>query len=637
MKRLLLAAAICILPVAAWAQVVNNGPAPVYEINIKNAPYSAREDGATLTDVTTTNASAVISSVSHCFTQADASKLITIGGAGAAGAVLNATISSTATCAATLSTTAGTAIAGTAVATYGSDDTAAIQAAVTAASAAGGGTLVMPTGMSIVSGSLTWQSQVSMRGSGAGKSILKYISASDMTSAIFTGLSGSNVAPYTDNQFTDFEVDVEAATQAVYNVAGKAFFFQFMRRPLFANLYVHGSPATCVGVDYLQSGRIVNNSLQNCGRLASGGGGAFGGAGIGVGTSSSAFSDGSVVSGNTIYLPAAAFGRYGIFFETQNATSIKTWNRISDNLIYLQGNFQYGIGASGAFSTLIANNTINGSAGTSQRGISIDLGTVGTVTSADPYGKLIGNIINNVDIGVYYDGTGSAQTVPAPYTFENNSISGNVRYGYYLHSGASLVLDGMTINGGAVYGHGAAGILLDGTSGFKNLTINNVKISGNAQTTVTATLKTGISVGAPVARLTMHGNDIYDGGSGKQLYAMIVNAVAVTLANISANNLAANATGAINLASGGTIAGWIMDNAGYNPIGASSVSPTGSPMTYTAGATPETLYISGGTVSAIVKNSVTLASATGFQVQLDPGEAVVVTYSVAPTMTKDQH
>ena len=45
----------------------------------------------------------------------------------------------------------------------------------------------------------------------------------------------------------------------------------------------------------------------------------------------------------------------------------------------------------------------------------------------------------------------------------------------------------------------------------------------------------------------------------------------------------------------------------------------------------------GGTVSSVAKNSITLATATPCQVQLKPGEAVVVTYTGAPTAAKDQH
>jgi len=473
--------------------------------------------------------------------------------------VLNSTISSVSAGSATLAATAGTSIAGTATATWGTDDSAAFTTEVAALAAAGGGTLNF-YGTCVIASSITWPSHVSLNGQGAGKSVLKWISTSSMTAAVISGLSGSTSAPYVDNQFKDFEIDVEAATQASYNVAGKAFFFQFMTRPLVSNLYVHGAPATCIGIDHLQAGRIVNNVVANCGRLNASGSTNPGGAGIGVGTYSTAFSDGSVISGNTVYFPATAFGHYGIFVESQVNQSVASWNRIEGNLVYLYATGQYGIGVSGVYSTLVANNTINGTAGIgTERGISIDLGTLGPsgVASADPYGKYIGNVIRNVDIGIFYDGSQAAQVTPNPVTIENNTITGCVRYGIWLHGGA-VAMDSMTINGGVIWGCNSAGILVDGAGGSKNLLISNMKIFNNALTTGTATLQGGISIAAAVNRLTMFGNDIYDGGSTKQKYAIIINGVAVTNAMIDsslANNLAANATGTILLSGGGTCAG----------------------------------------------------------------------------------
>jgi hypothetical protein len=85
------------------------------------------------------------------------------------------------------------------------------------------------------------------------------------------------------------------------------------------------------------------------------------------------------------------------------------------------------------------------------------------------------------------------------------------------------------------------------------------------------------------------------------------------------------------------VSGIFIRNTGYNPQGVASITVTASPFTYTAGATPETVYISGGTVSVVAKNSITLFTATNCNVNLEPGEAVTVTYSAAPTMNKDRH
>jgi hypothetical protein len=80
----------------------------------------------------------------------------------------------------------------------------------------------------------------------------------------------------------------------------------------------------------------------------------------------------------------------------------------------------------------------------------------------------------------------------------------------------------------------------------------------------------------------------------------------------------------------------IRRNPGYNPQGVAAITVTASPFTYTAGATPENVSISGGTVSIIAKNSITLFATTNQDVWLEPGESVTVTYSAAPTMNTDR-
>ena len=66
----------------------------------------------------------------------------------------------------------------------------------------------------------------------------------------------------------------------------------------------------------------------------------------------------------------------------------------------------------------------------------------------------------------------------------------------------------------------------------------------------------------------------------------------------------------------------------------SAISVTASPFTYTAGNQYETIYITGGTVSVVSVAGTTVFSASPCTVRLAPGKAVVVTYSVLPTMNK---
>ena len=88
----------------------------------------------------------------------------------------------------------------------------------------------------------------------------------------------------------------------------------------------------------------------------------------------------------------------------------------------------------------------------------------------------------------------------------------------------------------------------------------------------------------------------------------------------------------------------IHDNLGYNPVGASSIaSPPASGGTYTAGASPETIYMSASTgITAVSQNGVAiLPAALGNNVmgtfQLGPNETLVPTYTGTLTMKKMVH
>lgn len=610
----------------------NSSGSFVSEYDVKN--YGAKCDLQTLSDITTTASSATISSASYTFTGKDIGKFITIAGAGAAAAVLNTTIVGVNAGNATLNVAASTAIAGTGAATFGTNDAPAIQLAINAASAAGGGTLLL-SGKSVVSATLVWASSVSMMGLGAGKSILFWISASDMTSAVIQGLSGSTSAPYTACQFQDFEIDCSSATQASYNVAGKCFYIQYMVRPVFERLYLHDSPATCLGCDYLVDAVIANNVIANGGRLQDGT--QLGGAGIGIAVGSAFAKENSTVVGNNV----SDCATYGIFFETQSASNASNvWADVTGNVVRIKNaSGSRGIGDNGCSYFNCSDNTIIGQTS------GID-GIVSnkTTTNTGPGGvdgKFEGNQIFNClnGIAIFYNNVFPSSTV-CRYQILNNKIVSCRNFGINIQTDGTHVIDTLCIKGNYITKSTNAGILLLGAGGFKDVDIIGNTLSNNGQAPTNARFNTGLSVSSAgtVTRLRVMANSSYDNqASPTQAYGMIMDTVTVTAAWVQGNDFSNNVSGGINLTGGATVAGSIIDNKGYNPLGASTVSPGASPWTYTAGNTPETLYLTGGTVSSVAKNSQTLATASPTQVQLQPGEAVVVTYSVVPTAFKDQH
>ncbi|WP_374638510.1 hypothetical protein [Agrobacterium salinitolerans] len=88
----------------------------------------------------------------------------------------------------------------------------------------------------------------------------------------------------------------------------------------------------------------------------------------------------------------------------------------------------------------------------------------------------------------------------------------------------------------------------------------------------------------------------------------------------------------------------IHDNAGYNPIGAATLTPGASPWTYTAGKSPETLWVSAGTsindISIVGKGSITpvgLGANQIFAVPLGPGDGATITYVGALSAKRMAH
>jgi putative cofactor-binding repeat protein len=111
---------------------------PARTFNVRDPQFGAKGDGRRVTDGAITSGQATLTSATAAFTAADVGKLCYVAGAGAAAAQMATTISAyvnatTVTLAANASTTVSAAAVD-----YGTDDTAAIQAAVDAVPASGG-------------------------------------------------------------------------------------------------------------------------------------------------------------------------------------------------------------------------------------------------------------------------------------------------------------------------------------------------------------------------------------------------------------------------------------------------------------------------------------------------------------------
>ena len=103
-------------------------------------------------------------------------------------------------------------------------------------------------------------------------------------------------------------------------------------------------------------------------------------------------------------------------------------------------------------------------------------------------------------------------------------------------------------------------------------------------------------------------------------------------------NVEGNVTGGIadNTASTDNVR--IINCPGYNPVGVSSPTPSGSPYSVPTYHQPSTVYISGGTVSAIVLPGGTTAfTATPATIHRGANEGLQIVYTVAPTVVVQRH
>jgi len=134
------------------------------------------------------------------------------------------------------------------------------------------------------------------------------------------------------------------------------------------------------------------------------------------------------------------------------------------------------------------------------------------------------------------------------------------------------------------------------------------------------------------------GNRCYDNQAAKaQAHGLGIVAGATNVL-VAMNDLSGNSIGAIGNAN--LLAGTsrLCENKGFNPLGVSRVTIGPSPWTYTNNDfVREAMYIRGGTVTDITKDGLAgIFAGSNVTVWLEPGESITLTYSSAPTVSKDR-
>lgn len=203
---------------------------------------------------------------------------------------------------------------------------------------------------------------------------------------------------------------------------------------------------------------------------------------------------------------------------------------------------------------------------------------------------------------------------------------------------------------------GTTGVYIEGFTGG---TVKGVHFT-NLQTNLNS--GSGVSVGANVSNLSFSGGNVsansygfyfnnainevninqvrigaYNDFSGNTNNAVAFGVAGSTAITITDNSMQGN--GGVAIFNYGTLGAncRIVNNKGFNPVGGGVVTVTASPFTYTAGPSPETIYITGGTLSVIETGGLGMFATSEKTIELGPKESLTITYTVAPTVRKVVH
>ena len=250
----------------------------------------------------------------------------------------------------------------------------------------------------------------------------------------------------------------------------------------------------------------------------------------------------------------------------------------------------------------------------------ISAATASDVVISNNYAK------NNYNISGGQVAAGTSGTTSCAGLSQNWTITGNTviltgSFGGNSTSGIEICATYVSVTGNTVSSNNQGGIILDAGVANVSVTGNTVLNSGSMVTVAAIT-------SAHASGIVVSGNRGVGGLFG------FVGTNFIDDLTVIGNDVTGNTTPLSDSSTSSTVR--ISNNAGYNPVGTTaSISPGGSPFTYTAGHSPEQIYVLGGTVTHVSKNSTDVCTSTPCFVSLYPNQSVTVTYGSVPTMTKD--
>jgi hypothetical protein len=283
-----------------------------------------------------------------------------------------------------------------------------------------------------------------------------------------------------DCTFASFEVDGSGMQLDEYDPLAKGLGLQYVLRGRFRDIYVHDTPATGFGCDFLQDTVVDAVLAERCGRLDTGE--EPGGAGIGIGIGGWGATERLTVTACT----ARGNGTNGIFIELQR----EEWpppRGIRITACHVEDN-RFGISDWGADGLVVTGCTMIGN-----HEAGFDISGQGTSSTAGRGGMVVNCVID----GNLRDGVGIGNT-PGPYTISGSRISANGRYGYWEHhfgGGYSGPVVDLVLDGNSIHDNGLDGIRVDAGIDHSAFTRNRIRNNGRRAAPATSGGGSGVSYG----------------------------------------------------------------------------------------------------------------------------------------------
>lgn len=155
------------------------------------------------------------------------------------------------------------------------------------------------------------KNNVSIVGESLTDSVFKMTGHSSQGVCMFGYNSATNKIPIEGCTYRNFTVNGEECTIDTYSSDGKAFFYQYVKNCVWRDLRLIGTPATSLGIDFLDNVVIDSIYCYESGRIHADN--SPGGAGVGIGTG--AWENENFIVRNCI---CDNCGHFGIFLEDQH-------------------------------------------------------------------------------------------------------------------------------------------------------------------------------------------------------------------------------------------------------------------------------------------------------------------------------